>query len=227
MALICSTLHKKWSFPKDAFSKCDQIRSFLRIWSDLLKKSLKENFTFWAVLRRSLFLVELAFSRTPSWDYRCKIKGTSKISKFFLVIAIIHLPSNTPKFKYSEVPLLTLGCYCSFGGCKPTIMNEYCNLTFAGFKVNWNGMNHQIQRLKNIWYRKMKKKKRSEKKKKCINKINFAFTDRHLGLFVNKHYSLPIIYYSFLLVFEHNSCLSREIGRKPMINNVYRGKWLI
>ena len=29
---------------KDFFSKCDQIRSFLRIWSHLLKKSLIENF---------------------------------------------------------------------------------------------------------------------------------------------------------------------------------------
>ena len=31
---------------KDFFSKCDQIRSFLRIWSHLLKKPLMENFTF-------------------------------------------------------------------------------------------------------------------------------------------------------------------------------------
>ena len=31
---------------KDFFSKCDQIRSFLRIWSHLLKKSLMENFIF-------------------------------------------------------------------------------------------------------------------------------------------------------------------------------------
>ena len=28
------------------FSKCDQIRSFLWIWSHLLKKSLMENFIF-------------------------------------------------------------------------------------------------------------------------------------------------------------------------------------
>ena len=34
---------------KDLFSKCDQIRTFLRIWSHLLKKSLKENFIFCAV----------------------------------------------------------------------------------------------------------------------------------------------------------------------------------
>ena len=35
---------------KDFFSKCDQMRSFLRIWSLLLKKSLMENFIFCAVL---------------------------------------------------------------------------------------------------------------------------------------------------------------------------------
>ena len=32
------------------FSKCDQILSFLRIWSHLLEKSLMENFIFCAVL---------------------------------------------------------------------------------------------------------------------------------------------------------------------------------
>ena len=37
-------------FPiKDFFSECDQIRSFLRIWSHLLKKSLMGNFIFCAV----------------------------------------------------------------------------------------------------------------------------------------------------------------------------------
>ena len=34
---------------KDFFSKCDQIRRKLRIWSHLLKKSLMENFIFYAV----------------------------------------------------------------------------------------------------------------------------------------------------------------------------------
>ena len=33
----------------DFFTKCDQIRSFLRIWSHLLKKCLMENFIFCAV----------------------------------------------------------------------------------------------------------------------------------------------------------------------------------
>ena len=41
---------QKMNFPiKDFFSKCDQIRSSLRIWSHLLKKSLTENFIFYAV----------------------------------------------------------------------------------------------------------------------------------------------------------------------------------
>ena len=34
---------------KDFFGKCDQIRSFLWIWSHLPKKSLMENFIFCAV----------------------------------------------------------------------------------------------------------------------------------------------------------------------------------
>ena len=35
---------------EDFFSKCDQIRRKLRIWSHLLKKFLIENFTFCAVV---------------------------------------------------------------------------------------------------------------------------------------------------------------------------------
>ena len=34
---------------KEFSSKCDQIRSFLRIWSKLLKNSLMESFIFYAV----------------------------------------------------------------------------------------------------------------------------------------------------------------------------------
>ena len=49
---VLNTLHNKMKFSiKDFFSKCDQIRSFLRIWSYLLKKSLIENFIFCAVIR--------------------------------------------------------------------------------------------------------------------------------------------------------------------------------
>ena len=44
-----NTAQKMKFFIKDFFSKCDQIRSFLRIWYHLLKKILMENFIFLAV----------------------------------------------------------------------------------------------------------------------------------------------------------------------------------
>ena len=43
------TLHKKLSFNKDFFDKCDQFPSSLWIWSHLLKKSIMENLIFCAV----------------------------------------------------------------------------------------------------------------------------------------------------------------------------------
>ena len=43
------TAQKMKSPIKDFFSKCDQIRRKLRIWSHLLKKSLMEDFIFCAV----------------------------------------------------------------------------------------------------------------------------------------------------------------------------------
>ena len=49
-ANIPTVLKMKFSI-KDFFSKSDQIHSFLRIWSHLLKKSLVENFIFCAVSR--------------------------------------------------------------------------------------------------------------------------------------------------------------------------------
>ena len=46
-----SLLYKKMKFSiRDFFSECDQISSFLRIWSHLLKKPLMESFIFCLVL---------------------------------------------------------------------------------------------------------------------------------------------------------------------------------
>ena len=42
-------LYKMKFFLKDFFSKCDQVRSYLRICSQLLKKSLTENVLVCAV----------------------------------------------------------------------------------------------------------------------------------------------------------------------------------
>ena len=45
----CIDTAQKMSFPfHDFFKKCDQIRSFLRTWSNLMKKSLVKNFIFCA-----------------------------------------------------------------------------------------------------------------------------------------------------------------------------------
>ena len=50
LVLYWKPLSKKMKFLiKDFFSNCNQICSFLRIWSQLLKKSLIENFIFCAV----------------------------------------------------------------------------------------------------------------------------------------------------------------------------------
>ena len=51
------TAQKKFSI-KDFFSKCDQIRRKLRIWSYLLKKSLMENFFCYAVIMFSISFVQ-------------------------------------------------------------------------------------------------------------------------------------------------------------------------
>ena len=47
--IVVNTAQKMKFFMKDFFSKCDQIRRKLRIWSHLLKKSLMENLIFCVV----------------------------------------------------------------------------------------------------------------------------------------------------------------------------------
>ena len=60
---------------QDFFSKCDQIRRKLLIWSHLLKKSLKENFIFCAVKFRK--------SKSKGWGNGGleKLLGNHKFSK--------------------------------------------------------------------------------------------------------------------------------------------------
>ena len=72
---------------KDFFSKCDQIRRKVQIWSHLLKKSLIENFIFCAVLK--LYFLELKeknyfniFAETCSFALNILVASTCK---FFLM----------------------------------------------------------------------------------------------------------------------------------------------
>ena len=48
---------------KNFFSECDQIRSFLRIWSHLLTKSLMENFSFCAVTILLIRINQIVYPR--------------------------------------------------------------------------------------------------------------------------------------------------------------------
>ena len=62
-------MHKKMKFSiKDFSSKCDQIRSFLWIWSHLLEKSLMKNFIFHA-------LVTMTSNGIPANIYLLKVNN--------------------------------------------------------------------------------------------------------------------------------------------------------
>ena len=56
---------------KDFFSKCDQIRSFLRILSHLLKKSLMENFIFCVQIAKAYFRYTIWFMFSEKSITRC------------------------------------------------------------------------------------------------------------------------------------------------------------
>ena len=58
----------------DSFSKCDQIRSKLRIWSHLLKESLMENFIFCVVIVR-----EFIIAITPMITGRFKLEKSQSL----------------------------------------------------------------------------------------------------------------------------------------------------
>ena len=65
-------------FIKGFFIKCDQIRSFLRIWSHLPKKSLMENLIFCAVIHNALNVLCKLSLRPASNDLFILDKKTSK-----------------------------------------------------------------------------------------------------------------------------------------------------
>ena len=65
---------------KDFFSKCDEIRSFLRTWSHLLKKSLMENFIFCAVHN---FFCKYEPSKNKSTRNRIKFPTKTQFTKIF------------------------------------------------------------------------------------------------------------------------------------------------
>ena len=59
MSIIVYTTQKVKFSIKDLFGKCEQIRSFLRIWSHLLKISVMENFIFVQCIDDALILLDI------------------------------------------------------------------------------------------------------------------------------------------------------------------------
>ena len=76
------TAQKMKFFIKDVFSKCHQSRSFLRIWSHLLKKALMENCNFCAVIRPIVIIIIIA-----------AIINLFHIISLFIVYAILYVVS--------------------------------------------------------------------------------------------------------------------------------------
>ena len=88
MVLSSFTAQKMKFSITDFFSKCEQIRSFLQIWSHLLMKSLMDNFIFCAVFELVNIKQEL---RMPS---------SNKIYKFITLLvgkisSIKHVNNKT------------------------------------------------------------------------------------------------------------------------------------
>ena len=102
---------------KDFFSKRDQIRNFLRIWSHLLKKSLMENFIFCAVYRafpliglynnieKTTFQISRGGSRTAATS---KVELFAIIANGFQLLPIITKSSILDLAAVLDPPLISL-----------------------------------------------------------------------------------------------------------------------
>ena len=76
-----NTAQKMKFFITDFFSKCDQIRRKLRIWSHLLKKSIMENFIFCTVeLHAVLTKKKYLTGRNRAWKNENSVKPFTMIT---------------------------------------------------------------------------------------------------------------------------------------------------
>ena len=99
---------------KDFFSKCDQIHSFVRIWSHLMK-SLKENFIFFCNIApdtvRQVFTFEHSSrkgSKPENYRQICLfsiVEFVWTLSNVVMKLGIIHLVFTIKsRFKAKETP---------------------------------------------------------------------------------------------------------------------------
>ena len=99
------TAQKMKFYIKNFFSKCDQTRRKLRIWSYLLKKSLMKNFIFCAVTIIFLFMPKNVPSITSYFLHDCFIfffnyKKVSYIFNYSFIYFFFCLWDNSGDFKH-------------------------------------------------------------------------------------------------------------------------------
>ena len=84
---------------KDFFSKCDQIRSFLRIWSHLLKKSLmKTSFFVQCLLKRNIaFLKNFIFFSKCNFSQKVDVVQKYLLGKSSSSVDIFILNNSSAK----------------------------------------------------------------------------------------------------------------------------------
>ena len=89
---------------KDFFSKCDQIRKKLRIWSPLLNKSLMENLIFWAVIDVLIHFKTVKAINKMSFDRSCsELLKEKSILKIFGKLQAVHMHRGATFCKVVEV----------------------------------------------------------------------------------------------------------------------------
>ena len=97
--IMMITLQKKKKFSiKGFFSKCDQTRSFLQIWSHLLKKSLMENFIKTSFLVHCNEMVDWFSSNEQKKEIfhnlltaaTIAVKGPSNVSPAMHILKFVH-----------------------------------------------------------------------------------------------------------------------------------------
>ena len=117
---------QKMKFPmKGFFSKCDQIRSFLWIWSHLLKKSFMENLILCAMyiqIKLPHDELQVQWLKYPtSWNNRLKRLKIQCQCSFFL---IVNYGDTSARCKRMYFPIST---FCNFLAlCIPTMIVRFC-----------------------------------------------------------------------------------------------------
>ena len=111
---------------KDFFSKCDQIRSFLRICSHLLKKSLMENFIFCAVLLTRIIKLERNAVTNSQYSRKEKIELNHVPTDITENVLEENICKAFPLTGVNVIPNDLAACHRIKRSDKVTVKFKYC-----------------------------------------------------------------------------------------------------